>query len=169
MTARNRFYQVPHCSGMGFVLPQTLAAMRATKAQGGRGVVNTEYCSIHPTSDDAPYPYATLWDADDIKSYALMVEQVHAHGALAGVEFWHGGDGVASRYLFLRGGSAETRGISKSAVTSSDGAFRFTGLKPGKYRVNLPPSGGVTQEPPESREIELRESVSKYALRVPSP
>ncbi len=96
VTARNRFYQVPHCSGMGFVLPQTLAAMRATKAQGGWGVVNTEYCSIHPTSDDAPYPYATLWDADDIKNHALMVEQVHAHGALAGVELWHGGDGVAS-------------------------------------------------------------------------
>ncbi len=96
VTARNRFYQVPHCSGMGFVLPQTLAAMRATKAQGGWGVVNTEYCSIHPTSDDSPYPYATLWDADDVKNHALMVEQVHAHGALAGVELWHGGDGVAS-------------------------------------------------------------------------
>jgi len=81
---------------MGFVLPQTLAAMRATKAQGGWGVVNTEYCSIHPTSDDSPYPYATLWDADDVKIHALMVEQVHAHGALAGVELWHGGDGVAS-------------------------------------------------------------------------
>ena len=31
-TARNRFYQVPHCSGMGWAWPQTLAAMRGMKA-----------------------------------------------------------------------------------------------------------------------------------------
>lgn len=57
VTAKNRFYQVPHCSGMGFLLPQTLAAMRATKAKGGWGVVNTEHCSIHPGSDELPYPF----------------------------------------------------------------------------------------------------------------
>ncbi len=102
VTARNRFYQVPHCSGMGFALPQTLAAMRATKAKGGWGVVNTEYCSIHPTSDDSPYPYATLWDADDVRTHAHMVEQVHAHGALAGVELWHGGDRLASPNALTR-------------------------------------------------------------------
>ena len=28
VTAPNRFYQVPHCSGMGHGLPRTLAAMR---------------------------------------------------------------------------------------------------------------------------------------------
>ncbi len=102
VTAKNRFYQVPHCSGMGFALPHTLAGMRGTKAQGGWGVVNTEYCSIHPSSDDSPYPYATLWDSDDIKNHALMVERVHAHGALAGVELWYGGDGLASPNTLTR-------------------------------------------------------------------
>ncbi len=102
VTAKNRFYQVPHCTGMGYALPQTLAAMRAVKAEGGWGVVNTEYCSIHPSSDDLPTPYATLWDAEDIKAHALMVEQVHAHGALAGVELWHGGDGLAAGNLASR-------------------------------------------------------------------
>jgi dimethylamine/trimethylamine dehydrogenase len=102
VTAKNRFYQVPHCSGMGFVLPQTLAAMRATKAQGGWGVVSTEYCSVHPSSDDAPYPYATLWDVEDVRSHQLMVDQVHAHGALAGVELWHGGGGLGSPNLLTR-------------------------------------------------------------------
>lgn len=33
--AKNRFYQVPHCTGMGRVRPQTLAQMRAMKAEGG--------------------------------------------------------------------------------------------------------------------------------------
>ena len=102
VTSKNRFYQVPHCSGMGYVLPQTLAAMRAVKAEGGWGVVNTEYCSIHPSSDDLPYPYVTLWDAEDIKVHALMVEQVHTHSALAGVELWHGGSGLASANLASR-------------------------------------------------------------------
>ena len=49
VTAPNRFYQVPHCSGMGHERPHTLAAMRGMKAEGGWGVVNTEYCtSIRP-------------------------------------------------------------------------------------------------------------------------
>ncbi|MGB3313641.1 MAG: NADH:flavin oxidoreductase, partial [Albidovulum sp.] len=91
VTAPNRFWQVPHCTGMGFALPATLAAMRGVKAEGGWGVVNTEYCSIHPTSDDTPAPFATLWDEDDIRNMAAMTEAVHAHGALAGVELWHGG------------------------------------------------------------------------------
>ena len=92
VTAKNRFYQVPHCTGMGYAMPKSLAAMREVKAEGGWGVVCTEYCSIHPSSDDLPYPYATLWDEEDIKAQALMVEKVHAHGALAGVELWYGGD-----------------------------------------------------------------------------
>ena len=37
VTAPNRFYQVPHCTGMGFALPRTLAAMREVKAEGGWG------------------------------------------------------------------------------------------------------------------------------------
>ncbi|MCY1126166.1 NAD(P)-binding protein [Frigidibacter sp. RF13] len=91
VTAPNRFWQVPHCTGMGFALPATLAAMRGVKAEGGWGVVNTEYCSIHPSSDDTPAPYASLWDEGDIANMAAMAEAVHAHGALAGVELWHGG------------------------------------------------------------------------------
>ena len=91
VTAPNRFYQVPHCTGMGFGLPKSLAAMRAAKAEGGWGVVCTEYCSIHPSSDDSPYPYAALWDDDDVRGQALMADAVHRHGSLAGVELWYGG------------------------------------------------------------------------------
>ncbi len=91
VTAPNRFYQVPHCTGMGYQLPQTLAALRGIKAEGGWGVVNTEYCSIHPSSDDLPAPFASLWDDGDTANMTAMVEAVHAHGALAGVELWHGG------------------------------------------------------------------------------
>jgi dimethylamine/trimethylamine dehydrogenase len=89
--APNRFYQVPHCNGMGFLRPRMLAAMRGVKAEGGWGVVCTEYCSIHPSSDDLPHPYVSLWNQADIKAHALMTEKVHEFGALAGVELWAGG------------------------------------------------------------------------------
>ncbi|MGD9742914.1 MAG: FAD-dependent oxidoreductase [Dongiaceae bacterium] len=95
--AKNRFYQVPHCSGMGYEMPKMLAAMRGVKAEGGWGVVCTEYCSIHPTAEDAPYRFASLWDEEDVKAQALMAETVHAHGALAGVELWHGGHHANNR------------------------------------------------------------------------
>ena len=34
VTARNRFFQVPHCNGMGHLRPQADAATRAIKAEG---------------------------------------------------------------------------------------------------------------------------------------
>ena len=84
VTARNRFYQVPHCTGLGWIRPRMAAALRGMKAEGGWGVVCTEYCSIHPASDDLPHPYASLWDQGDIKAHSIMTEQVHEHGSLAG-------------------------------------------------------------------------------------
>ena len=96
LTAKNRFYQVPHCTGSGWQRPRILADLREVKAEGGWAVVNTEYCSIHPSSDDPPHPSASLWDEGDIKAHALMTEKVHAHGALAGVELCIGGARMAN-------------------------------------------------------------------------
>jgi dimethylamine/trimethylamine dehydrogenase len=97
VTARNRFYAVPHAAGMTNAMPHMRAAFRGTKAQGGWGVVCSGYVSIDPGSDDAPLPYATLWDDEDVRAHALMTDAVHAHGALAGVELWHGGGSVMNR------------------------------------------------------------------------
>jgi len=33
VTAPNRFYPVPHCTGMGYARPQTLAAMRGIDSE----------------------------------------------------------------------------------------------------------------------------------------
>jgi dimethylamine/trimethylamine dehydrogenase len=68
------------------------------KAEGGWGTVCTEYCSIHPSSDDEPFPTASLWDNDDIRALAMTVDRVHEHGALAGVELWAGGAGSKNFY-----------------------------------------------------------------------
>ncbi len=98
VTAKNRFYQVPHCTGMGWQRPNMLAEMRGIKAEGGWGVVNTEYCSIHPSSDDLFCPYASLWDESDVRAHRMMTEKVHEHGALAGVELWYSGAPASNLY-----------------------------------------------------------------------
>ena len=54
-TAKNRFYQVPHAMGSGNDMPNTRAAQRGIKAEGGWSVINTGYCSI-PVS----YTHLTL-------------------------------------------------------------------------------------------------------------
>jgi len=90
-TLRNRFYQTPHCTGFGVAKPRTQAAFRGMKAEGGWAAVNTEYCSISPESDDSPHITARLWDDEDARLLSLMVEEAHRHGALAGVQLWHGG------------------------------------------------------------------------------
>ena len=96
VTAKNRFYQVPHCTGMGYLRPRMLADMRATKAEGGWGVVCTEYNSIHPSSDDLTHVSASLWDDSDVRAHSLMTDKVHEHGALAGAELWYGGARTAN-------------------------------------------------------------------------
>ena len=98
VTARNRFYQVPHCNGMGHQMPEAHAAMREVKAQGGWAVVSTEECEIHPSGDVTPYVEARLWDDGDIPTLALMCEKVKAHGALSAVELTHNGYTASNLY-----------------------------------------------------------------------
>ena len=98
VTTKNRFFQVPHCNGMGHAMPLAHAAMREVKAEGGWGVIATEECEIHPSSDLTPYVEARLWDDRDIPALALMCEKVHAHGALAALELSHNGPTASNLY-----------------------------------------------------------------------
>jgi dimethylamine/trimethylamine dehydrogenase len=77
VTAKNRFFQVPHCNGMGHAGPQSHAAMRGIKAEGGWAVVSTEEVEIHPTSDVAPFIEGRLWDDLDIPALELITRAVH--------------------------------------------------------------------------------------------
>ena len=98
VTARNRFFQVPHCNGMGHRDPTAHAVMRGVKAEGGWAVVCTEEVEIHPSSDIGGFIEGRLWDDADIPAHARLVEQVHAHGSLAGIELTHGGMSSANAY-----------------------------------------------------------------------
>lgn len=91
VTAKNRFYQVPHCNGGGYRDPSAAAAMRGVKAQGGWGVVFTEQCEMHHSSEITPFIELRLWDDNDIPQIARMAEAMKSHGALAGIQLAYSG------------------------------------------------------------------------------
>ncbi|MCP4950710.1 MAG: NADH:flavin oxidoreductase, partial [Proteobacteria bacterium] len=86
VTAPNRFYQVPHCNGMGRMFPDSMIVMRGMKAEGGWGIVTTEQFNFHPTGDVQPFTETRMLDDADLPYLVAMVDAVHAHGALAGIE-----------------------------------------------------------------------------------
>jgi len=98
---RNRFYQVPHCSGMGYRYPNAEARMRGIKAEGGWGVVSTQETEIHPSSDLSAANEGRLWDDSDIPNLKLMSDAVHAHDSLAAIQLVHGGINAPNRYSRL--------------------------------------------------------------------
>ena len=90
-TAKNRFYQVPHCNGGGYRDPSAVVEMRRTKAEGGWGVIFTEQTEIHPSSEITPFIEQRLWDDRDIPALARMAEAMKSHGALAGIQLAYSG------------------------------------------------------------------------------
>ncbi|KAF0115884.1 MAG: NADH:flavin oxidoreductase/NADH oxidase [Rhodobacteraceae bacterium] len=90
-TAKNRFYQVPHCNGGGYRDPSAVVEMRRTKAEGGWGVIFTEQTEIHPTSEITPFIEQHLWDDRDIPALARMADAMKSHGALAGIQLAYSG------------------------------------------------------------------------------
>ena len=98
VTAPNRFYQAPHCNGMGRVHPTSMAHMRGMKAEGGWGIVATEQCDIHHTADIAPSTETRMWDDGDKNYLARMAEAVRAHGSLAAIELVHNSISASNLY-----------------------------------------------------------------------
>ncbi len=98
VTARNRFYQAPHCNGMGRTFPSSMAAMRGVKAEGGWAVVSTEQIDIHPSSDITPASEGRMWSDQDIPYLARMCDAVHEHDSLASIELCHNGKWAANLY-----------------------------------------------------------------------
>jgi dimethylamine/trimethylamine dehydrogenase len=91
VTAKNRFYQVPHCNGGGYRDPSAAAEMRRVKSEGGWGVIFTEQVEIHHTSEITPFIELRIWDDEDIPALAKMADAIHSNSALAGIELAYSG------------------------------------------------------------------------------
>ncbi|MCX7304183.1 MAG: FAD-dependent oxidoreductase [Hyphomicrobiales bacterium] len=105
-TLKNRFFQVPQCTGAGNSRPGASAMHREVKAEGGWAALCTESCMIDPETDQPVATVSTLYDQDDVTNHRHMTDSVHKWGALAGVELCHAG-GLAN--------ALSTRGVSPSA------------------------------------------------------
>ncbi len=91
VTAPNRFFAAPHATGHSPLMPNGSIGMREMKAEGGWGTVCMQLAEIDATSDISNLPMERFWDDTDVKSHALMVERVKAHGALTAIELGHTG------------------------------------------------------------------------------
>jgi dimethylamine/trimethylamine dehydrogenase len=91
VTAKNRFYQVPHCNGQGYRDPSAMIKMRENKAAGGWGVICTEQVEIHHTSEITPFIELRMWDDRDLPVFERITKVVHDQGALAGIELAYNG------------------------------------------------------------------------------
>jgi dimethylamine/trimethylamine dehydrogenase len=100
-TLKNRFYQVPQCTGAGVLKPGANAAHRAVKAEGGWGALCTESCSIHPEVNQTLSTCTTIWDEGDVIGHRHMTDECHKWSALAGIELGAGGvkDNLLTRYV----------------------------------------------------------------------
>lgn len=95
--APNRFWQTPHATGYGNEFPGMHASYRGMKAEGGWGVVFTEATSVAPETDKVPYVLGRMWDEGDIRNSRHIVDQIHQHGSLAGIELeYHSSGSIAS-------------------------------------------------------------------------
>ena len=98
VTAKNRFYQVPHCNGGGYRDPSAAAEMRRIKSEGGWGVIFTEQVEIHHTSEITPFIELRIWDEDDMPGLAKMADAIHSNGALSGIELAYSGTNGPNLY-----------------------------------------------------------------------
>jgi dimethylamine/trimethylamine dehydrogenase len=96
-TLRNRFYQVPHCTGFGSEKPGSQARFRGMKAEGGWAAVCTEEALVSVNTDFWPTFSTRIWDEDDARNLSLMCEEAHRHDSLAGIELAHGGAHARAR------------------------------------------------------------------------
>lgn len=98
VTAKNRFFQVPHCNGGGYLNPSSVVEMRRTKAEGGWGVIFTEQADLHQSSEISPFVELRLWEDKDMPMLARMADAIKSFGALAGIEVTYAGINAPNLY-----------------------------------------------------------------------
>lgn len=121
VTAKNRFFQVPHCNGMGRAFPSSMAAMRGVKAEGGWAVICTEQCDVHYSGNHQRE--LRLWDDKDVPYLARAAEIIQRHGALAAIELVHNGHhvpNIETRAIPIAPSAQATKGIFPITARAMD-------------------------------------------------
>lgn len=144
--AKNRFWCTPHAIGFGSDSAASAAEYRATKADGGWGVVFTEATTITPEMDKTPHRMSRLWDEGDVRNQRHIAESIKSRGALAGIEL---------EYNAAIGVMTEGRGLTPRNVVAT----------PGESSLAVPYAGGLIELDHESIG-EIRDIYVAAALRA---
>ena len=97
-STKNRFYQVPHCNGMGYRDPTAAGGDARGQGRGrlGRGL---HRAGGDPSDlDITPFIELRIWDDQDMPALARIADAIHEHGALAGIELCHNGMNAPNLY-----------------------------------------------------------------------
>lgn len=125
VTLRNRIAVSPMCqysSLDGYANDWHLIHL-ASRAVGGVGLVFTEAAAVEPCGRISPQDLG-IWKDDHIDGLARVVNSIHAHGSVAGIQLAHAGR-KASTAKPSEGGHAidESQGGWRPVVSSSAIAF----------------------------------------------
>ena len=144
-TLKNRFYQVPQCTGAGALKPGANAAHRAVKAEGGWAALCTESCSIHPEINQSMAICTTLWDEGDVIAHRHMTTSA-TNGARWRASSWAPAgskDNLQSRYVaaafdrFPSGGIPKVYTYGRHAKRTSAASCRCMPIRRGAHRRRL--------------------------------
>jgi dimethylamine/trimethylamine dehydrogenase len=144
--AKNRFWATPHAIGFGTDNAGSAAGYRATRAEGGWGVVFTEATTISPDMDKLPTRMSRLWDEGDVRNLAHVASAIKANGALSGIEL---------EYNAGIGYFTEGRGLAPRNVVST----------PSEPALAVPYAGGLVEATHADLE-EIKQIYVSAALRA---
>lgn len=145
-TSKNRFWCAPHATGFGSDNPGSASSYRATKAEGGWGVIFTEATTIAPEMDKTPHRMPRLWDEGDVRNQRHIAEAIKKNGALAGIEL---------EYNAAVGVMTEGRGLTPRSPVAT----------PGESALAVPYAGGLIELDHQGIE-EIKQIYVAAALRA---
>jgi 2,4-dienoyl-CoA reductase-like NADH-dependent reductase (Old Yellow Enzyme family) len=87
---KNRFYGVPYNPGFGPGKPNANLSHRAVQAEGGWAAICTGVMSV-ARDFEANRLVETFWDESELPFLRTLVDRLHEHDALAGLELGHAG------------------------------------------------------------------------------
>jgi 2,4-dienoyl-CoA reductase-like NADH-dependent reductase (Old Yellow Enzyme family) len=143
VTVRNRVWVSPMCqySAVDGVPNDWHLVHLGSFARGGAGLVFTEATSVTPEGRISPEDTG-LWNDEQQRAWARIVDFVHGQGATAGIQLAHAGRKASTYSGFTgeRGGIADADGGWQPVAPSAD---PFPGLREDPHPLDLEEIAGV--------------------------
>lgn len=127
LTLRNRIAVSPMCqySAEDGVPNDWHLVHLASRAVGGAGLVIAEASGVSPEARITPHDLG-LWNEEQVEAFRRIVDQIHAHGAAAGIQLAHAGRKASTHRPWEEGDRAEVPAAEGGWTTVAPSAEAFT-------------------------------------------